>query len=129
MSANQVRPGEKSFFDYAGAAVTDGLHRRCPRCHEGPLFRSWFHLRERCPRCGLIFAPEPGDFGAMLVPAVWIPYLVLAFGLFTLEMAVHPSHLVHGILTLAYVGLLYPLMYPFLVGGTVGLLYAMRRMR
>lgn len=26
---------------------------RCPRCGARGLFQSWFHLKERCPGCGL----------------------------------------------------------------------------
>jgi len=26
---------------------------RCPNCGGGPIFKSWFHLREHCPKCGL----------------------------------------------------------------------------
>jgi uncharacterized protein (DUF983 family) len=39
-----------------------GITRRCGRCGEGHLFRGWFHLRERCPRCGYRFAREAGAF-------------------------------------------------------------------
>ncbi len=129
MSVKEIKPGEGSFFDHLGAALSSGLRRRCPHCHEGPIFDGWFRVRHHCPNCGIVLAPTPGDFGAMLIVTVWIPYLILAFGLFALELTVHPSHLVHGIITLAYVATVYPLMYPFLVGGTLGILYAMRRMQ
>jgi uncharacterized protein (DUF983 family) len=45
-----------------------GITRRCGRCGEGHLFRGWFHLRERCPRCGYRFTREAGAFtGVYLV--------------------------------------------------------------
>jgi uncharacterized protein (DUF983 family) len=45
-----------------------GLSRRCGRCGEGRLFEGWFHLRERCPRCGYRFTREAGAFtGVYLV--------------------------------------------------------------
>jgi uncharacterized protein (DUF983 family) len=128
VSVKEIKPGEGSFFDHLGAAVGLGLRRRCPRCGEGPIFAGWFRVRHHCPKCGIIFAPTPGDFGTMLIPTVWIPYLVLAFGLFFLEMEFHPSHLVHGIITVAYALTVFPLAYPFMVGGAIGVLYAMRRM-
>jgi uncharacterized protein (DUF983 family) len=28
-----------------------GITRRCPLCGSGGLFRGWFTMRERCPRC------------------------------------------------------------------------------
>jgi len=30
-----------------------GLVRRCPRCGQGRLFRRWFTMTPRCPRCSL----------------------------------------------------------------------------
>src|SRR5215472_6132792 len=33
---------------------------RCPRCGSRGVFESWFHLRERCPGCGLRFEREEG---------------------------------------------------------------------
>ncbi|HEX5365723.1 MAG TPA: DUF983 domain-containing protein [Acidimicrobiales bacterium] len=29
-----------------------GLTRRCPLCGQGRLFRRWFTIADRCPRCG-----------------------------------------------------------------------------
>ena len=40
-----------------------GLTRRCPWCGGGKLFRRWFVMTERCPRCG--FRLDQGD-GAFL---------------------------------------------------------------
>jgi|SRR4029453_8650539 uncharacterized protein (DUF983 family) len=39
-----------------------GLTKRCPWCGKGNLFRRWFTLPERCPRCGLRFEREEGAF-------------------------------------------------------------------
>jgi uncharacterized protein (DUF983 family) len=51
-----------------GQGLRRGLTRRCARCGEGGLFHGWFHLRERCPRCGYRFAREAGAFtGVYLV--------------------------------------------------------------
>jgi uncharacterized protein (DUF983 family) len=33
--------------------VGRALRLRCPNCGGGPIFESWFRMRERCPRCGL----------------------------------------------------------------------------
>jgi uncharacterized protein (DUF983 family) len=37
-----------------------GLRRRCARCGGEGLFHSWFRIRDRCPRCGYLFAREEG---------------------------------------------------------------------
>jgi uncharacterized protein (DUF983 family) len=47
----------------AWTALLRGLTRRCPWCGGGHLFRRWFVMVERCPRCG--FRLDQGD-GAFL---------------------------------------------------------------
>lgn len=45
-----------------------GVRKRCPRCADRGIFRSWFLLKERCPTCDLRFEAEEGGFlGAMTV--------------------------------------------------------------
>jgi uncharacterized protein (DUF983 family) len=45
-----------------------GVLRRCPRCGGGKLFRTWWSMHDRCPRCGLRFVREEGYFtGVYLV--------------------------------------------------------------
>jgi uncharacterized protein (DUF983 family) len=45
-----------------------GLTRRCGRCGSGHLYRSWFKLIDRCPRCGYIYDREEGFFlGAFVI--------------------------------------------------------------
>jgi uncharacterized protein (DUF983 family) len=45
-----------------------GLVRHCPRCGSGHLYRGWFHLVDRCPRCSYTFAREEGFFlGAFVI--------------------------------------------------------------
>jgi uncharacterized protein (DUF983 family) len=48
--------------------VWRGLRRRCGRCGSKRIFRSYFQLHERCPRCGYKFEREEGFFtGVYLV--------------------------------------------------------------
>ncbi len=45
-----------------------GLLRRCALCGGGGLFTGWLRMRDRCPRCGYVFAREDGfSLGAMLM--------------------------------------------------------------
>lgn len=45
-----------------------GATKRCARCGAGNLFRRWFTMADRCPRCDLQFADEDGYWlGAMMV--------------------------------------------------------------
>ena len=46
----------------AGQTLARGLLRRCPYCGGGNIFRGWFSLKERCPHCNTLFAPEDGYF-------------------------------------------------------------------
>ncbi|MEZ5144948.1 MAG: DUF983 domain-containing protein [Acidimicrobiales bacterium] len=79
-----------------GRMVGRGLVHHCPVCGQGHLFRRWFTMAERCPRCGLRFRRESGamtgdigintivTFGVLLVT-------MLAFFLATWpELAVAP---------------------------------------
>ena len=48
-----------------------GTARRCPRCGERRIFASRFRLKERCPRCDLLFEREEG---------FWLGAYVINFG-------------------------------------------------
>ena len=49
-----------------GRVLDRGLLRRCARCGQGGLFRSYFDMVDRCPRCGLDFDRGEGYWlGAM----------------------------------------------------------------
>lgn len=43
-----------------------GLLKRCPVCGQGHLFRRWFRMLERCPRCGLRFERIEGHWSGDL---------------------------------------------------------------
>lgn len=67
------------------------VHRRCPRCLEGPVFRKILRPNASCPECGLVFEREPGYFlgsfyvsygigAAVAIPTVLVViYLELSF--------------------------------------------------
>ena len=47
------------------------LRKRCPRCGEAAIFRTFGELHERCPRCGLRFEREPGYWvGSMIINTI-----------------------------------------------------------
>lgn len=65
--------------------VQRGLSLSCPNCGGRPIFRSWFRLHYRCPRCGLKLARSDGFFlGAM----VW-NYGLTVFGCFPVLFALY----------------------------------------
>jgi uncharacterized protein (DUF983 family) len=64
--------------------VWRGMWRRCGRCGSKKIFRSYFQLHERCPRCGYKFEREEGFFtGVYLVnysvTAVLLVILIVVF--------------------------------------------------
>lgn len=77
-------------------ALLRGLARRRLRCGAGRLFRGWFHLRERCPRCGLRFEREEGGFlGALtlnhaMTAAAWLVVLVVGLVIAAPEVPAAP---------------------------------------
>lgn len=63
-----------------------GLARRCPVCGASGLFRRWFTLRERCPRCN--FALEQrveghwlGSLGMNTIVSFGALFVTMAIGL------------------------------------------------
>jgi uncharacterized protein (DUF983 family) len=82
-----------------------GLKARCPRCGQGPLFRSGLVLRENCERCGLSYAfADPGDGPAVF--AIFILGFVVLGAALWVEFRVGPPVWVHVVLW----GLLTPLL-------------------
>jgi uncharacterized protein (DUF983 family) len=68
--------------------ILDGLLLRCPRCHSGRLFESFFKMRRECPACGLPFERSSGEItGGMAINFVVVGLVItigsLYFGLFS----------------------------------------------
>ena len=69
-----------------------GLARRCAACGAGGLFRHWFRMQDRCPRCGYVFAREDGFvLGAILMNFAVTELLLAVVGIIPL-IAVLASH-------------------------------------
>jgi uncharacterized protein (DUF983 family) len=62
--------------------VLRGLRRRCARCGTKVPFVDYFHITERCPRCGYRFVREEGSFTGVYL----VNYAVTAVILVTLIM-------------------------------------------
>jgi hypothetical protein len=63
--------------------ILRGVTRRCPLCGSGDVFRSFFHARERCPRCSFPFQREEGHW----IGAIGMNTIV-SFGLLLVTIAV-----------------------------------------
>jgi uncharacterized protein (DUF983 family) len=61
-----------------------GLLKRCAVCGRGGLFRRWFTMIERCPRCGLRFerieGHWSGDLGINTIVSFGALFLTLIVG-------------------------------------------------
>ena len=44
-----------------------GMHRRCPQCGRGAIFKGWVKLHDHCSECGLLYLQDQGDLWAYLV--------------------------------------------------------------
>jgi uncharacterized protein (DUF983 family) len=65
-----VLPSRKRYWTLMGRA----LRLRCPRCGEGMLFVKWYHMRQRCDWCGLVYEREPGFF----LGSIYVNYTLTA---------------------------------------------------
>jgi uncharacterized protein (DUF983 family) len=105
-------------------AIWRGMHRRCPRCGQAPIFERWITVRDRCESCGLTFEESAGDtwgFWVLLDRVfVAIPLVILLFGFATASLRLR-------ILLIA--ALLVPLIatMPHRQGIAIALDYLMRR--
>jgi uncharacterized protein (DUF983 family) len=88
------------------AQILSIARQRCPRCHEGRVFRSLLEMNETCPACGRRFEREPGFFvGAMYVSyALAIPVYLAFVGVL--------SVLLRGWSELAILALAVPIFVP-----------------
>ena len=99
----------------AGTAVARGLRRRCARCGQGKVFRTYFKMNDACSVCGYAFLREPGYWtGAMTVNIAaceaWFFLLFVGTLIATLPDVNWPLLLVFALLTN---GLLPIVFFPF----------------
>lgn len=79
--------------------VLAGLACRCPNCGEGPLFRGFISVADRCEACGFdLKKADSGDGPAVFV--ILIVGFLVCFGMLFTEIAFHPPIWVHLVLWL-----------------------------
>lgn len=82
-------PGLRRFALMVGR----GLVLHCPNCGGGHVLKNWFHLRERCPTCGILLERgEEGDYyiGGMMLN-IAICFIIFALGFWGVLIATYPS--------------------------------------
>jgi uncharacterized protein (DUF983 family) len=105
----------------ASAAILTGLKARCPRCGQGPLFRSGLVLRDDCPHCGLSYAFADSGDGPAVFAIFILGFAVLGAALLV-EFRIGPPVWVHVVLW----GVLTPLLAFVLLRSLKGVLIALQ---
>jgi len=71
-------------------AIWRGLRKRCPRCGEGGLFRSYVKNRRTCPACALDFTGHKADDAPPYVTIMVVGHLVVPLALFPRQLFAPP---------------------------------------
>ncbi len=83
------------------------LKRRCPRCGEGRLYKSFLTIADKCDRCDLDFSElDSGDGPAVFIIMI-AGFVIVGLALYV-EVAYRPDYWVHAVLWLP-LGVLLPL--------------------
>ncbi|HNQ72639.1 MAG TPA: DUF983 domain-containing protein [Verrucomicrobiota bacterium] len=61
-----------------GTVLWRGLRRRCPRCGQGAIYRSFLRMHDHCAVCGLKFMHDQGD--------LWVYIIIVDRALFILPL-------------------------------------------
>lgn len=92
-----------------------GFTRRCPVCGQGHLFRRWFTMEDRCPRCDLRFERIDGHLaGALGINTVASVIVVFVVGIAGFVLTFPELPLLPLVVTVTSVAALFPVFfYPF----------------
>lgn len=83
-SFRPTAPGAIVPTEQRGRTFLRGWLKHCGVCGQGHLFRHWFRMKERCPRCGLRFerieGHWTGDIGVNTIVSFGVLLVVLLGG-------------------------------------------------
>jgi len=88
-----------------------GMRRRCAVCGQGGLFRHWFVMVERCPRCNLLFERAEGHWLGAIGMGTILVFVLLFVVLVTGFVVTYPDP---PVLTLTVIGLILAVGVPLL---------------
>ena len=63
-----------------GAMLRRALRRRCPRCGERDIWKSWFNTKDRCPTCFHVYEREEGYWVMAIVINTALVEAIFAVG-------------------------------------------------
>jgi uncharacterized protein (DUF983 family) len=104
------------------SALLSGLVLRCPQCHKGSMFSSWFTMRRSCSHCQLEFEKASGEItggmGVNIVATLFIAIISAAI------IGFSEGPLLLPLLIMSAVMVIFPIVfYPSSRGMWVALLY------
>ena len=82
----EVKANVAANFAQKGArALSEGFKLRCPACHKAKMFRTYFSIKRRCDRCGVVYEREQGAFVGAIYINLIVTELLFITGYFALE--------------------------------------------
>jgi uncharacterized protein (DUF983 family) len=107
--------------------VARGARKRCPRCGEGPLFKRFNIMHDRCSACGVQYLPDQGDVFGYLFVLDRVLFLVPLIGMVFLRLWVPNATWFYVVWVIAMIALVFTL--PARTGISVALDYWVRLRR
>ena len=95
-----------------GTALRRGVRMKCAVCGQGKLFRRWFIMAERCPRCDLKFERIEGHWLGALAVNTMVNAGVMFVALIVTLIVAYPEF---PILPMLLVLLPFPILGPMLL--------------
>ncbi|HYF95006.1 MAG TPA: DUF983 domain-containing protein [Symbiobacteriaceae bacterium] len=102
-----------------------GMQLKCPACKTGRIYCGLTRMNEACPSCGVVFEREEGDFLGAVVVAYSITAVLVAGGVYAVEVLTDLDATAHVLLwSLVGAGFLITT-YRNMKGIWLGILHAM----
>jgi uncharacterized protein (DUF983 family) len=106
-------------------AMLKGLHRRCPRCGQGRMFKTFLGVEPQCPSCGLELHHHRADDAPPYFVMFLVGHIIVGLVLAT-EMEYSPPLWLHAALWIPLTLVLSLLLLPPVKGALIGLQWAFR---
>ena len=88
-----------------------GARKRCPKCGQGKMFRSYLHVHTNCPACDIKLQPYAGDSLGVYAVCYFLTIFATAVGLGLAYL------LIPNLSPWGYLGLFIVISTTFLLGG------------
>jgi len=86
--------------------VFRALRLRCPRCGKGKLFKGWFRMNDRCPKCGFLIERTRGYYlGSIYInygATAWLTIISFMIGRLYLRVPAKPMGWILGAFCLIF---------------------------